>query len=242
VTVHPDAACDAASRRTRKVGLGIMGFADLLLLRGEVYGSAASLETATRVMACIESAARRASEALAAERGAYPAFRGGAVPRRNASLLAVAPTGTLRLLAGCNGGLEPWLDPVVRVETTGGDSRRWVDRWLLDWLEGHAASPEVVVDALESGVPAESLKGLTAPEQALLRRAHEIPPEAQIALQARFQAHVDGGVSKTVHLAEEVSADEIVGLIHRARALGCKGLAFWRGVGPPPAPCVRCAG
>jgi len=103
VNAFPDADCEAAGRRTRKIGIGVMGFADLLLLRGEVYGSPESEATASCVMACIERAAHAASQALAKERGAYPAFRGPGPERRNASLLAIAPTGTLRLLAACNG-------------------------------------------------------------------------------------------------------------------------------------------
>ena len=240
VTVFPDAECDEASRRTRKIGLGVMGFADLLLLRGEVYGSPESEETAERVMACVEREARGASEALAGERGVYPAFRGSGPGRRNASLLAIAPTGTLRLLAGCNGGLEPWLDPVVPVESAGG-IYRWIDRWLLDWLERRADEPAAALEALAAGVPSASLVALRESDRALLRRAYEVPAEAQLAVQARFQAHVDGAVAKTVHLPPDVSAERVVLLIQRARTLGCKGVAFWRGAGLAPARCVRCA-
>jgi ribonucleoside-diphosphate reductase alpha chain len=240
VNAFPDPECEAASRRTRKIGLGVMGLADLLLRRGEVYGSAESEETASEVMACIEHAARAASEALAGERGAYPAFRGPGPERRNASLLAVAPTGTLRLLAGCNGGIEPWLEPVVRVETARGDSHRWIDRWLLDWLEAHDDPTAAVVDALAEGAPSASLVALPDHERALLRRAHEVSPDAQLALQARVQAHVDGAVSKTVHLSADVASEEIIGLIQRARGLGCKGVAFWRSTDLAPTRCIRC--
>lgn len=241
VNAFPDPESEAASRRTRKIGLGVMGFADLLLLRGEVYGGPESVETASRAMGCIERAARAASEALAGERGAYPAFRGPGPERRNASLLAIAPTGTLRLLAGCNGGIEPWLDPVVPVETARGASHRWVDRWLLGWLERRGDAPASVVEALSEGAPTASLDALPERERPLLRRAHEVAPEAQLAVQARFQAHVDGGVSKTIHLPPDVSVGAIVGLIHSARALGCKGAAFWRSTGDAAARCVRCA-
>lgn len=241
VTAYPDADCRVASRRTRKIGLGVMGFSDLLLLRGELYGGAASLETASTILAHIARVARRASEALAAERGAFPTQRGADPPRRNASLLAIAPTGTLRLLAGCSAGLEPWIDPVVRVETADGSAWRWVDRWLLAWLEARGRASSVVVDALAAGDPASALAGLADAEAALLRRAHQVPPEAQLVMQARFQAHVDGGVSKTVHLPEEVSREAIVGLIHRARELGCQGVAMWRAAAGAELACVRCA-
>jgi ribonucleoside-diphosphate reductase alpha chain len=241
VNAFPDAECEDASRRTRKIGLGVMGFADLLLLRGEVYGSPESEETASALMARVERAARGASEALAKERGVYPAFRGPGPERRNAGLLAIAPTGTLRVLAGCNGGIEPWLDPVVPVETARGVSHRWIDRWLLGWLETHSDAPATVVDGLAEGVPSASLAALPQRERALLLRSHEVPADAQLALQARFQAYVDGGVSKTVHLPPDVSVEKIVELIQSARALGCKGVAFWRSAGLAAARCIRCA-
>jgi ribonucleoside-diphosphate reductase alpha chain len=171
----------------------------------------------------------------------YPAYEGRGPARRNACLLAIAPTGTLRLLAGCSGGLEPWIDPVVRVTTSDGGAHRWVDRWLLDWLETRARDPEAALEALEAGGASGSLPGLDAAERDLLRRAQEVPPEAQLALQARFQAHVDGGVSKTVHLPVQASSARIVELIHRARGLGCKGVAFWRAGAAPEAACVHCA-
>lgn len=239
VNAFPDPDCEAASRRTRKIGLGVMGFADLLLLRGESYGSPESEETASRAMECVERAAYAASEELAKERGAYPAFRGPGPERRNASLLAIAPTGTLRLLAGCNGGIEPWLDPVVSLER-GGASHRWVDRWLLDWLEARGHALASVIEALSEGAPSASLDTLPERERALLQRAHEVAPGAQLAMQARFQVHVDGGVSKTIHLPPDVSVEGIVELILRAHALGCKGVALWRGAGLAPARCIRC--
>jgi ribonucleoside-diphosphate reductase alpha chain len=226
--------------RTRKIGLGVMGFSDLLLLRGERYGSAESERIATRVIACVEREARRASEALGQERGVFPAYEARGPARRNASLLAIAPTGTLRLLAGCSGGLEPWISPVVCIRTSSGDALRWVDRWLLDWLETRASSPAAVVDALAAGLEAASLPGLAAADWPLLRRAHEVPPEAQLSLQARFQAHVDGSVSKTIHLPPDASAGDIIGLIHRAHELGCKGVAFWRATAAASPPSVTC--
>ena len=103
-----------------------------------------------------------------------------------------------------------------------------------------AALEEAIVDALAEGVPSTSL----APperERGLLRRAAEVAPEAQLALQARFQAHVEGGISKTIDLASDVPVERIMELILRARELGCKGVALWCSAGPGPARCIRCA-
>jgi len=239
VQLDPDPACAAASRRTRKIGLGAMGFADLLLRRGLEYAAQGAEKLADEVMGTIATAAARASEELAALRGAYPAWRGPGRARRNATQLAVAPTGTLRLLAGCNASLEPLLEPVRRIGA-GGRELRWVDRSVAAWLGPRCADVNAVLDALEAGVPAEALPGLTGPERALLRRAGEIPPERQIALQARFQRHVDGAVSKTVHLPKDADPRQVVAYIELARRLGCKGVAFYRAAGLGSSGCIPC--
>jgi ribonucleoside-diphosphate reductase alpha chain len=235
VNAYPDEEIARTTRRTRKVGLGVMGLADWLLLAGLPHESEAALAATGELLATLAGAAREASEELAAERGPYPAWRGPGRPRRNATTLAVAPTGTLRLLAGCNGGIEPWLQPLLTVRTAEG-ALRWSDRWLDAWLAGRCADPEAVRRALAEEAPADALPGLDAAERALLRRAFEIPAEAQIDLQARVQAHVDGAVSKTVHLAARPDPAALLAWIRRARAGGCKGVAFYvRSEAPAPA-------
>jgi ribonucleoside-diphosphate reductase alpha chain len=227
VSVYPDARLAAAAARTRKVGLGIMGFANLLLRRALPYDGPEALAAADEVMALVASAADEASRALGAARGAWPAAPPGAPVRRNATLLAIAPTGTIRLLAGCNGGLEPFLAPVVRLRDAAGE-RLWQDLEIERFL-ARCAGRESVVAALVAGVPASALPGLDAASRALLRRSHEIPAEAQLALQARFQRGVDGAISKTVHLPPGASAERIAELVLRAREVGCKGAAFYVG-------------
>jgi ribonucleoside-diphosphate reductase alpha chain len=129
---------------------------------------------------------------------------------------------------------------VVPVETEGGTVYQWVDRWLLDWLASRGHEPARVVDALAEGAPGDALAAVPEDERRLLRSAREVPPEAQLAVQARFQAHVDGGVSKTIHLPASVTVEGIVALIQSARARGCKGVAFWRSRGTTPPLRVCC--
>lgn len=231
----PDPRIAEVSLRTRKVGLGIMGFADWLLLRGVAYGSSESEKLASEVMAIVAEAAQQTSRDLAQTRGPFPAWRPSSGPRRrNASLLAIAPTGTLRLIAGCSGGLEPFLEPVFRLRRAdGAPGPRWRDRWLVDWIDRRGIERDALLAGLESGVASEELPGLDERQRTLLRRAWEIPPESQIALQARFQAGVDGAVSKTVHLPAAISLERIGALIAQAHDAGCKGVAFY---------CASCAG
>lgn len=226
VNRHPDAEIAEATRRTRKIGLGVMGLADLLLLRGQPYSVDGALWLVHDVLALVSERARAASEALAAERGAFPAQRSGP-PVRNATRLAVAPTGTLRLLAGCSGGIEPFLRPVLRI----GEADRgflWVDRWLEAWVGKHAEVPLQALEALRVERPTGELPGLGPAQARLLRRGWEIDASEQIQLHAACQSHVDGAVSKTVHLPEDASPREILWLIRMAHRVGCKGISFFR--------------
>ncbi len=240
VTRPPDAACAAASLRTRKIGLGVLGFASLLLRRGVAYDSPAALALADEIGALLREESQRASESLAAERGAFPAWRGPGAPRRNATTLAIAPTGTIRLLARASGGIEPLLEPVVRVRA-GARELRWVERDVLAWLAANARSPELVLEGLAAGAPLAAIPGLDDRARSLLRRGFEIPPEAQLAVQARLQHYVDGAVSKTVHLAEDASAARIAELISLAHTLACKGAAFWRRRSAAESTCIECS-
>jgi ribonucleoside-diphosphate reductase alpha chain len=235
----PGDAIATASRRTRKLGLGVMGFADLLLLRGLRYDAPAARRLVTQLLGCIRQSAERTSEALADERGAFPAFRGRGTRRRNATLLALAPTGTIRLLAGCNGGIEQLLQPVVELDT--GEARvRWTDAWLRAWLGEHARDPERVIDALGAGLPAARLPGLAARDRALLRVGSALDWRAQIALQAVAQVQVDGAVSKTVQLPANATPQTVLAAIRLARRTGCKGLACYRTTRAPV--CLDCRG
>ena len=227
VSVYPDEGLARAARRTRKVGLGVMGFAGLLLRRGEAYGSPGSLATAEEWMGLIARASDDATRALAVERGSYPARRPALPARRNATRLAVAPTGTIRLLAGCSGGFEPLLSPVVRVRAEGCELR-WSDVEVERFLAGRGA-PEPVLAALAAGVGAAELPGLDGDARALLRRGHEVDAEAQLALQVAFQRYVDGAISKTLHLPAGTGVERIEALVLCARELGCKGAAFFAG-------------
>jgi len=235
----PWSAAAAASRRTRKVGLGVMGLADVLLLRGLRFDAKAARRLTGEIFACVRRGAERASAALAEERGPFPAYAGRGPRRRNATLLAVAPTGTIRLLAGCNGGIEPLLQPVVQLETP--DARlRWTDAWVRAWLAERTASPERVLDALEAGVASARLPGLSVRERALLRVGAELDWRAQIALQAAAQAHVDGAVAKTVQLPARSSQATVLAAIRLARHTGCKGIALYRASRAPV--CLDCRG
>jgi len=228
VNVWPDAAIDAASRRTRKLGLGVMGLADALLRSGLPYDDPRARDLASRVLDVVARAADAATASLGEQRGAFPAWQRGPL-RRNATTRALAPTGTLSLLAGCSPGIEPFLAPRIAISTDRGELA-WTDRPLVDWLARRVSDPKPVLDALSAGRPAHELPGLSDADRALLRRAWEISAEDQIAMQAAAQRQIDGAVSKTVQLAPDTHATPaaVVAWIQLARSLDCKGVAFYR--------------
>jgi ribonucleoside-diphosphate reductase alpha chain len=222
----PSEAIERASLRTRKVGLGYLGLADLALRRGLEFDGAACLELAGEVTRFVAERAHAASRALAGERAAFPAHHRGHA-RRNATVLAIAPTGTLRLIAGSSGGIEPLLDPVHELELAG-RGVRFVDRHVRAWLGARTPDPEAVLQALARGEPSESLPGLSDSDRRLLRRGGELDPAAQLGIQAEVQRFVDGAVSKTVHLPLGASAQDVRKLMLLAHRTRCKGVALYR--------------
>jgi ribonucleoside-diphosphate reductase alpha chain len=229
VTCWPDEGMARAARRTRKLGLGVMGVADLFLLHDLPYDSAEASELLARIMGSVARAADASSLALAEERGVYPAHELGP-RRRNATTRAVAPTGTLRLLAGCTGGIEPFLAPYLDV-VTGDGTVAWTDRWLHVWCARRNIDPKPVFAALKAGRPHDEITSLGERERILLRRAWEISAPAQLAMQATAQRFVDGAVSKTIHLDPNAlpTPIQLVDWLRHARNLGCKGVAFYGG-------------
>jgi ribonucleoside-diphosphate reductase alpha chain len=230
----PAPAIEAATRATRKVGLGVMGFAELLVLLGTPYGSPGAVTLAGELMRCIDGEALAASHGLAHERGVFPVWeRSVYAPQglrlRNATRTSVAPTGTLSILAGTSAGIEPLFALAYRRENVlGGQTLAELNPMFLRYArEQGLYSERLVRELLERG----SLAGLgEAPpaSRELFRTALEIGPEAHVRIQAAFQRHTDNAVSKTVNLPESATAEEVAAVYRRAWELGLKGVTVYR--------------
>jgi len=220
------------SSRNRKIGLGVMGFADLLVRLGLAYDEPAALGVAGELMLFIEEEARRTSEELAAERGPFPGFNGSALaakgvrPRRNATVTTIAPTGTLSVIAGCSSGIEP-LFAVAYVRRAMGNVNLEEEHpdllHRLRALGAEAALPRIVANGRARGVP-----GVPAQIQHLFATAHDISPEIHVRMQAAFQCHVDNGVSKTINLPADAKPSAVRDAFDLAYELGCKGITVYR--------------
>ena len=224
---------DRMTKQTRKIGLGIMGFADLLIALNIPYNSEAALHTATTLMEFFRFRAHLASIALAAERGVFPAYRGSRLQtlhqrRRNATVTTIAPTGSISLIADCSPGIEP-LYGVQEV-------RRVMDGVVLTSLHPafvrRARALGLDLASLQPDLAARpSIQHLThIPEE--LRRlfvtAHDVPPEHHVRMQAVFQRYSDSGVSKTINLPAMATKAEVAAAFLLAYQLGCKGLTVFR--------------
>lgn len=231
---YPFPEIAAATRRTRKIGLGVMGLAELFARIGVPYDSEAGLALGHRIAELLGRTAREASIELGQRRGSFPAFAQSVWPARglpalrNATVTCVAPTGTVSLLAGTSSGIEPYFALAMERHVLDGHTLVELNQALLEVLERF---PEAHAEALEIVRRTGSLRGAAAlPEK--VRRcfpiALEIAPEVHLRMQAAFQAHVDAAVSKTVNLPAEAPVSTVRQVFDLARGLHLKGVTVYR--------------
>jgi ribonucleoside-diphosphate reductase alpha chain len=232
VNAWPLPQIGALSARNRKIGLGVMGWADLLIALGIPYDAPRALALADRVMAHVQQAAHRTSEALARERGPFPGFAGSALaraglpPRRNATVTTIAPTGTLALIAGCSSGIEP-LFALSYVRRALGDAElREEHPALAPALRG--AGGEAALAAVRARGHARGVPGVPPAVAEVLATALDVSPGAHVRMQAAFQRNVDNGVSKTINLPRSAPVEEVARAYQLAFELGCKGITVYR--------------
>ena len=221
-------------RRNRKIGLGVMGWADLLYQLRIPYDSADAITLAERIMDFIETRGRAASIQLAAERGPFPAYETsvyptkGIPPLRNATITTIAPTGTLSILAGCSSGVEPLFalsfarnvmdgERLMEVNPHFEEALREIDCYSQPLLEGVAELGSI-----------QSLDQLPEDLRRVFVTAMDIAPEWHLRMQAAFQRHTDNAVSKTVNLPNSATRDDIFAIYWMAYEEGCKGVTVYR--------------
>ncbi len=219
-------------RESRKIGLSVMGYADVLLLLGVRYGSPDALEFATHIMGLVKAAARNTSEALALIRGSCEVslLREGEPLRRNASLMAIAANGTLSLIANVTGGIEPMFSYVIR-QTVEDRVIHQMQPTLRRVLREHGLSEtdiaEVTASLAQGAEPSEVTLVPAAVSRSMVR-AHDLSYQDHIVTQSTFQAFIDGGISKTINLPSSSSVVDIAAAILSARESGCVGISLYR--------------
>lgn len=212
---------------TRKIGLGVMGFADMLILMGIPYQSREALNLAGSVMEFIQTESHAASRELAEEKGSFPAVDKSVYssPMRNATLTTIAPTGSIHLIAGTSSGIEPVFS-LAFDRMINGRRLRFVHPALEEYI-GKLPGGNGLMDRAERTGSVRDLP-ISDDEKDLLRTAAEIDPEFHVRMQAVFQKHVDNAVSKTVNLPKNAAPEDICRIFLLARSLRCKGITVYR--------------
>ena len=220
------------TKDTRKVGLGVMGFADLLLMLGIPYNSEAGVETAGKLMAFIQTRAHQASAALAAKRGTFPLFKestlADGVALRNGTVTTIAPTGTLSILAGVSSGVEPVFAYVYVRNVMDNTELLEVNPILKEELERRGLYSEELMRQIADEGTLAHIDSLPADLKAVFVSAHDVAPEWHIRMQAAFQKDTDNAVSKTVNFSSDATRDEVEEVYLLAWKLGCKGVTIYR--------------
>ncbi|MDD4652040.1 MAG: adenosylcobalamin-dependent ribonucleoside-diphosphate reductase [Methanothrix sp.] len=232
VNRYPIRQIEETTLQSRKIGLGVMGFAEMLILMGVSYGSAESLRIAEEVMGFITQKARAASALLGEERGSFPLFEQSRLKSwpamRNATVTTIAPTGTISIIAGTSSGIEPLFAlAFVRHVLEGA--------CLLEvspLFEATARSRGIWTSELQTDLTRRGtvvgLANVPQDLQELFVTALDVSAEKHVAIQAAFQKHTDNAVSKTVNLRQSATVSDVLKVYRLAYDQGCKGVTVFR--------------
>ncbi|MEX0785610.1 MAG: LAGLIDADG family homing endonuclease, partial [Dehalococcoidia bacterium] len=237
--VYPIEEIERATKATRKIGLGVMGWADLLHELRIPYDSDEAVKLAGRMMSFIQSEADRASEALASERGVFPAWEGSVyAPKRrlrNATRTTVAPTGTLSIIADCSGGIEPvfslafmrqhHLDPKDPDKVT---QLPEVNTAFEQVARDQGFYSAGLMQELAQGASIQDREDIPEWVRRVYVTSHDIDPEWHVRMQAAFQRHTDNAVSKTINFRASATVEDVERAYLKAYQEGCKGITIYR--------------
>jgi ribonucleoside-diphosphate reductase alpha chain len=218
INKYPLPHIEEITKANRKIGLGVMGFADMLVQLGIPYDSEEAIKTAEEVMSFIQEKSHAASQKLAKDRGAFPNFPESIykIPLRNSTVTSVAPTGTISIIGGCSSGIEP-LFAVSFV------------RNVLEGTKLIEVNPYFEAVAKERGFYSEELMMKIAKTGTLAgMTAFDIVPQWHVKMQATFQKYCDNAVSKTINFPNDVNITEVETAFMLAYELKCKGITVYR--------------
>jgi ribonucleoside-diphosphate reductase alpha chain len=243
VNKYPVSEIENMHKGNRKIGLGVMGWADMLIKLGIRYNSARAFKLAKDIMSFIQKQARDASSELARQRGAFPNFKGSVYDTseisskgrydsypgglRNATTTTIAPTGTLSIIAGCSSGIEPLFAIAFKRLVLDTELYEIHPLFLETAQQRKFYSPELIEKVTVKG-NLRGFKEIPRDIKRLFITAHEIPTEDHIEVQAAFQDFTDNAVSKTINLKHRATRDEVALAFMRAYDKGCKGITVFR--------------
>jgi len=234
MNAYPVKQIEEMTYATRKIGLGVMGFARMLFMLEVPYDSKEGVEWGGKIMQFIQETGYNASAKLAEERGVYPAWEGSrhqekGLRLRNSYVTTVAPTGTLSMIADTSGGCEPEFSLIWYKRVMEGEELPY----FLDYFEEVAKregfwQEDLVKKILDNHGSPRGLKDVPEKWQRVFATAHDVSPEWHVRMQAAFQDHCDAAVSKTINMPREATVEDVKKAYLLAYDLHCKGITVYR--------------
>lgn len=232
VNNYPLEEIDRMTKSTRKVGLGVMGFADMLLMLGIPYNSEEGVATAEKIMGFINDTAKAESRMLAETRGAFPLFEQSIykdeTPIRNGTVTTIAPTGTLSIIAGVSSGVEPVFAYVFIRNVMDGTELIEVNPILKNELIRRGIYSDELMKKIAAEGSLSHIPGIPDDMKKVFVSAHDVSPLWHVKMQAAFQRHIDNAVSKTVNFPSSATKEDVKEVYKLAYKLGCKGVTIYR--------------
>ncbi len=222
---------DETTKGNRKIGLGVMGFADMLIKLGIPYDSDEGLKTAENIMECISCEALKASEELAKTRESFPNANRSVYTQkiRNAARTTIAPTGSLSIIANCSSGIEPLFAlSFVRKNILTDVEMVDVNPLFEEIAKERGFYTQELMDKIAHSGSVQALSEVPADVKRIFVTAHDITPEWHIKMQAAFQTYTDNAVSKTVNFPHSATEEDVAHVFQLAYELGCKGVTVYR--------------
>ena len=221
------------TKANRKIGLGIMGFADMLVKLGIRYNSDVGLEMAKKIISFIQDKAMDESIKLGKENGSFPnfeksMFNGKYEAMRNATVTSIAPTGTISLIAGCSSGIEPYYAIAFTRNVLGGKQLFDINPLLEQELEERELYSDELIEAISASNSIQEITEIPEDLRNIFVTSHDISPEWHIEMQAAFQENIDNAVSKTINFPFTATKDDIAKSYMLAFKKECKGITVYR--------------
>jgi len=231
---YPLKKIEQVTKSNRKIGVGVMGFAEMLIQLGVPYASERALQIAQDVMRFITEVCRERSRELGEERGSFPNFHGsvwekkGYSAMRNATVTTIAPTGSISIIAGCSSGIEPIFAVSYVRNVLEGTRLLEVNRYFEEVAKREGFYSEQLMHKIAKTGTLRGLAEVPEHVKEIFQTAFDVPPEWHVKMQAAFQKYTDNAVSKTVNLPYEATTEDVRKVFMLAYKLGCKGITVYR--------------
>ncbi len=236
---YPLPQIDSMCKSNRKIGLGVMGFADALFRLSVSYNSEEGVAWGERLMKFVNDEAHNCSEQLARERGCFPNWKASIWdsefkrPMRNAACTTVAPTGTISMIADCSGGIEPLFSLVFYRNVLRGKNEAQgplleVNAFFREVMEERGLCSEGTMELIATDGTLAHIDGIPEDLKRVFVCAHDVTPDWHIKMQAAFQRHCDSSISKTINFAKDAKVEDVDRIYRMAFELGCKGVTVYR--------------